>query len=99
MRFQRPILDTKVLQELILREIHNGVTDSKRILENINNIIDGACNIVLASQDGSFTLAKDRWGFRPLSFAQKDGLFLFSSESDALFKVGCNDTEMKFVNT
>jgi len=99
MTFQKPILDTKVLEQMIRNQIQKWEMDTKRILENINNVIDGACNIVLASADGSFTLTKDRWWFRPLSFAQKEGMMLFSSESSALFKEAVHDDDLKFVNT
>lgn len=101
MMFPRPILDTRVLQEMMLREIEQGEHDTKRILENINNVIDGQCNIALMAQDGSFTLTKDRWGFRPLSYHHdpETGLFTFSSESRALFKIGYNESQIIDINT
>lgn len=101
LKFPRPILDTRVLQEMILKEIESWEWDTKRILENINNVIDGQCNIALMAQDGSFTLAKDRWGFRPISYHHNRDtwVFMFSSESRALFKVGCNESDIRHLNT
>jgi len=97
--FPRPILDTKVLQHMILDPICNGESDTKKVLEWVNEEIDGACNIVLAWKKWDFTIAKDRWWFRPLSYAHVWGLFTFSSESDALFRIGIDEPDMKFLKT
>jgi len=101
LKFPRPILDTGVLQEIIIQSIASGEGDTKRILEIINNKIDGQCNIALMAQDGSFALAKDRWWFRPLSYHRdtSSGLLTFSSEDRALFKIWCNQDEVVHLNT
>lgn len=97
------ILDTKVLQSMILDGVSKWKNTSQ-ISVDIHNKIDGACNMILLEKDGSFTLSKDRWWFRPLSFAehQYDGekLLYFSSESSALFDLGFDYWEhIQRVNT
>ena len=99
LKFPEPVLDTKVLQEMITRELKAWENNPKRILENINNEIDGSCNIALMWQDGTLALSKDRWWFRPLSYSHKDGLFLFSSEDTPLFKAWVSPGDMRFINT
>lgn len=95
------VLDTWVLQEMILREIDQWVDDTKAIQESIHNKIDGQCNIILMKDNGSFTLAKDRWGFRPVSYNMNDSsnIFTFSSESEALFQIWIDRDDIQHLNT
>jgi len=76
-------------------------TDTKRVQESIHNRIDGQCNMILMKDNGSFTLAKDRWWFRPVSYHYnpQDWFFAFSSESHALFKIGINPKDIEHLNT
>ncbi len=93
---QNPLLDTEVLQLMIQEQFDKWVTDHRVILEHINNQIDGCCNMILLSEDGSVSFAKDRWWFRPLAFAQNENLLVASSESSVLFKMGfANPTFVK----
>jgi len=108
-RIPEPILDTKVLERLILEEAKAWETNTTRISENIHNRIDGSCNMILMADDWSFTLSKDRWWFRPLSFVEdikknnktkkEERVFYFSSESRALFKIWFDEEEIETVNT
>ena len=95
--FHRPLLDTKVLEYMIATHISSWENNTKRILENIHKQIDGSCNIVLADSEGWFTLAKDRWGFRPLFHATYQWNIYFSSESSALWRVKIHSTDIKRV--
>lgn len=101
LRFKQPVLDTSVLQEMIIKQMNDGETDTRRIQESIHDSIDGQCNMILMKDNGSFTLAKDRWGFRPVSYHnnEKTGLFTFSSESHALFKIWIDSSEIIALNT
>jgi len=100
------LLDTKVLQTMILDWVGEW-KDTSEISVDVHNQIDGACNMILMEKDGAFTLSKDRWGFRPLSYAEHivewdngERLFYFSSESSALFDLGFDYGEhIKRVNT
>ena len=47
--------------------------------------------------DGSVSLSKDRWGFRPFVYAQEWWLLVASSESSTLFRMGYSSPE--FVRT
>ncbi len=99
-RFTRPIFDTRVLQQMMNQMIlEEGENDMRRILERVNDQIDGACNIAIMERSGSLNLAKDRWGFRPLSFTKTWELFKFSSESSALFKTWERSEDITFVKT
>jgi len=101
LRFQEPILDTSVLQEMIIREMNAWEHDTKRIQERIHNLIDGQCNMILMKENWSFTLAKDRWWFRPVSYNldKQSGIFTFSSESQALFKIWVSPDDINHLNT
>jgi len=105
--FSGDILDTKVLEKMILDEVANGERNTSRISENIHNQIDGSCNMILMSWDGDFTLSKDRWWFRPLSIVEHEvrtrekteRMVYFSSESSALVDLWFNDNDIKGINT
>ncbi len=94
---QNPLLDTEVLKLMIQEQFNAWVTDHRMILEHINNQIDGCCNIILLSEDGSLSFAKDRWWFRPLAFAHDWKTLVASSESSVLFKMWFSD--YSFVKT
>jgi len=95
------VLDTWVLQEMILKQIDSWVDDTKAIQEYIHNRIDGQCNMILMKYNGSFTLAKDRWWFRPVAYNndKQAGLFTFSSESQALFRAWVPRDQIQELNT
>ncbi len=97
--FQRPIFDTKVLEYMIRSNIKSWEKNTKRILENINEKIDGSCNIVLADSEWWFTLTKDRWGFRPVFHGVHEWNIYFSSESSALWRVKIHSKHIKVVDT
>jgi len=105
--FHWDILDTKVLERMILDEVTNWERNTSRISENVHNKIDGACNMILMSWDGNFTLSKDRWWFRPLSFVEKElrtrekrtRMVYFSSESSALADLWFDNNSIQRVNT
>ncbi len=100
------LLDTRVLQTMILDGVSQG-KDTSQVSVDVHNQIDGACNMILMDDNGSFTLSKDRWWFRPLSYAEhvvewenEERLLYFSSESSALFDLGFDYGEqIKRVNT
>ena len=100
------LLDTRVLQTMILDSAWKWY-DTSQISIDVHNQIDGSCNMILMEKNGSFTLSKDRWWFRPLSYAEHivewenwERLFYFSSESSALFDLGFDYGEhIKRVNT
>ena len=99
MKFTRPVLDTQVLKEMILSEIGAWNTNTRSIQETIHNQIDWACNMVMMSKEWELTATKDRWGFRPLSFAMKDGLLYVSSEQRAIFKAKVDNADIHPVKT
>ena len=78
-------LDTEVLKFLIIKEIDNWNNNLTKIIENVLKQIDWACNIAIIKDNWDLAIAKDRNGFHPLSWAEKDWLFLFSSEAWALY--------------
>jgi len=84
-------LDTEVLQAAIIREYDRGETDLKTIVENIMEIIDGACNISILDKDGNLIISSDKNGFHPLCWSIKDGFFVYASESSALEAIGCEE--------
>lgn len=94
---QSPLLDTEVLKLMIESQYDEWISDHRVISQNINNLIDGCCNMIMMWSDKSISMSKDRWGFRPLAYAQKDHLLVASSESSVLFKMGLSHP--KFIKT
>jgi len=89
--FKLEWLDTEVLQAAIIREYNQGETDLKVIVENIMEIIDGACNISILDKKGNLIISSDKNWFHPLCWSIKDGFFVYASESSALEAIWCEE--------
>ena len=83
------LLDTEILKFMIIKELDSWNTDLKNILENILWEIDGSCNIAIIRDNWDLSIAKYKNDFHPLAWSKKDGVFLFSSESWALYSSWC----------
>lgn len=78
---------------MIQQTISEGVDDLKSVMRNIQNRIDGCCNIALLNSKGEFAASKDKWGFRPVVYGIHQGMLLLASESGALEQAGCRDVQ------
>ncbi len=81
--------DTETLMHLISQEISKQQTpDYVTLLRNLSAKLDGSYNIVYLDALGGMFVARDPLGFRPLCYAEEDGLFVAASESVALANMG-----------
>jgi len=71
---------TLIITKLIQR--YNNIKDA---LINIINKISGAYSLVILTQDGIYA-CRDKFGYRPLCYGQKDNSYCVTSESVALQK-------------
>ena len=84
---KEPLLDTEVIKHMILQQVRGWEKDVRRIMEDIQNKIDGSCNIIIMTSEWSMAFSKDRLWIRPLSYETHRGNLMVSSESAAIFKM------------
>lgn len=90
--------DTETLMHLISQDIRQqeaGKVDFVRLLSNLAGRLDGAYNIVFLNSLGDMFVSRDPMGFRPLCYAERDGLFAAASESVALSSLGFGRDEIQ----
>ncbi|MBD3164739.1 amidophosphoribosyltransferase [Candidatus Woesearchaeota archaeon] len=81
--------DTEILMHYIARELAGSRRpDLKNVFSNLTKKFEGAYNIAFLNARGSLAALRDPLGFRPLSYAVKDGSLLVASESNALVNCG-----------
>ena len=81
--------DTEILMHLISREISaHPDLPLEGVLRNLAPQLDGAYNLVLINALGEMIVSRDPLGFRPLVYAEHEGLFVAASESVALANFG-----------
>jgi amidophosphoribosyltransferase len=61
------------------------------VFRELTQDLDGAYNIMFLSADGDLVAVRDPYGFRPLCYGQRDGLFAVASESVALHNMGIEE--------
>jgi len=78
-------VDTEVIMHFISKQM---VGEKKKgvdyIFRNVSRVFDGAYSLVFLNADGTLAMARDPIGFKPLCYAERDGLFAGASESCAL---------------
>ena len=62
-----------------------------QVFAEMSEALDGAFNVVFLNADGDMVALRDPLGFHPLSWGQKDGIFVVASESVALQNMGISD--------
>ena len=81
--------DTEIIMHYIARELAGNKKPSmKTIFGNLANKFEGAYNIAFTNAMGEIVIMRDPIGFRPLSYAIRDGNLLVASESNALINCG-----------
>ncbi len=84
--------DTEIIMHYLARELKgNKKPKLIDVFDNISNKFDGAYNISFISADGDLAVYRDPLGFKPLSYAIKDGNLFAASESNALSNIGLNN--------
>lgn len=84
--------DTEIAMHYIARELMGPSKPSLRtVFSHLSNKFDGAYNMAFIDAHGDLVIARDPHGFRPLSYAIKNGNVLAASESNALFNCGFRD--------
>jgi amidophosphoribosyltransferase len=84
--------------EIIMHEISREFSGDRRpplveVMRNVAKRFDGAYCLVLLNALGQMVIARDPWGFRPLSYAIEGPLLAAASESVALLNLGfANDS-------
>ena len=80
-------VDTDVIRIILEREITERRKSMRDAIASLQEEIDGACNIVTLSADGSIHAYRDRKGFHPLAFAEgQDGIAMVASEDSAILQ-------------
>ncbi|MFO0791756.1 MAG: amidophosphoribosyltransferase [Pirellulales bacterium] len=79
--------------EIIMHEISREFSGDRRpalvdVMRNVAKRFDGAYCLVLLNALGEMVIARDPWGFRPLSYAIEGPLLAAASESVALLNLG-----------
>ncbi|HUK50758.1 MAG TPA: amidophosphoribosyltransferase [Terriglobales bacterium] len=82
--------DAEVILKTIANELSNGIDIETAIKASISRF-EGAYSIAVLTGDGELIAFRDSYGFRPLCIGQRDGLFMFASESVALDINGINN--------
>lgn len=79
--------DFTVDTQILLHYIYKGLrTNGKCIVDSLaelSNIVIGAYNLAILDKD-KVSIARDPFGFRPLSYGVSNGLFVAASESSAI---------------
>lgn len=78
--------DTEVIAYLIARERINTNSIEKAV-KNVMKVLEGAYCLIVMSPN-KLLVARDKWGFRPLSMGRKDNAIIFTSETCAFNTIG-----------
>ena len=86
--------DTEIMMHYISREFKGGVRPNLiKAFSRLAQKFDGCFNIAFMNAYGEMIILRDPYGFRPIVYGEKDGMFLVASESNAL--INCGITEYK----
>lgn len=80
--------------EVMLKTLANELSDRGDVEKAVRNCVakfEGAYSAVVLMGNGELIAFRDPEGFRPLCFGEKDGLFMFASETVALDINGIHD--------
>ena len=80
--------DAEIINYIIIRERMDTNSIEKAIL-NAMHVLQGAYSLVILSP-GKMIAARDPYGFRPLCIGERDGHYMFASESCALDSLGAH---------
>jgi len=81
--------DTEIIMHYLARELKGPKKPQlKNIFYNLSKKFDGAFNIAFIDAYGDLAVCRDPLGFRPLSYAIRDGNLFVASESTALTNIG-----------
>lgn len=84
--------DNEVIMHYLSREfMGNKKPDLVKVFSNLSKKFDGAYNIVFLNAHGDMIIMRDPYGFRPLVYGNKNGIFLAASESNALINCGASN--------
>jgi amidophosphoribosyltransferase len=88
--------DTEILMHELSRELASD--DPPRLVDALRRIavrLDGAYALVLLNARGDMMVARDPLGIKPVSYAERDGLFAAASESVALVNLGFDRDDIR----
>ncbi len=86
--------DTEIMMHYISRELRGGIRPNLvKVFSRLAQKFDGCFNIAFMNAYGEMIVLRDPYGFRPIVYGEKDGMFLVASESNAL--INCGITEYK----
>jgi amidophosphoribosyltransferase len=84
--------DTEIIMHYLSRELAgNKQPKMETVFGNLAKKFEGSYNIVFLNAKGEIVAMRDPLGFRPISYAIKDGNLLVASESNALMNCGFED--------
>jgi amidophosphoribosyltransferase len=79
-------VDTEAICELLRLELERGGTMPQAI-RALEKVLDGCYNLTILTQEGNLYAYRDRKAFRPLSYAEIDGVVAVASEDIAIRKI------------
>ena len=81
--------DTEIVMHYLSRELNGDKYPSLvDVFHNLSKKFDGSYNIAFINGYGDMAIVRDTMGNRPLCYAQKEGILVVASESNALFNCG-----------
>ena len=84
--------DTEIIMHYLARELRGNRRPSlPHVFSEISKKFDGCYNIAFINAYGEMVVLRDPYGFRPLCYGFKGGMFLAASESNALVNCGITD--------
>ncbi|MEK6808543.1 MAG: amidophosphoribosyltransferase [Nanoarchaeota archaeon] len=84
--------DTEIIMHYISMELQGEKSpDLVKVFHEISKKFDGAYNIAFMNAYGDMVIARDPLGNRPLCYAERDGVLVAASESNALLNCGFDD--------
>jgi len=87
--------DTEIIMHYLSHELSQCGDDRPDLFEvfgRLTETFDGAYNLVFLNAMGDMVVLRDPLGFRPMCYAEEDGLFAAASESCALTNLGFRET-------
>jgi amidophosphoribosyltransferase len=81
--------DTEMIMHLLAYHLRGDApADLPEVMAALSEDFDGAYNLVFLDAMGRMVVVRDPLGFRPMCWAQQEGLFAAASESAALTNIG-----------
>ena len=86
--------DTEIIMHYLARELKGSKRPNLvEVFTRLSKKFDGCYNITFTNAYGEMIIMRDPKGFRPLSYAIKDGNLFAASESNALVNLGIHDSK------